>query len=213
MKIKCFILLIILFLLCGCSNIQDRSIDNVINNLKNDIKENNTYHTGYKYYVPHGMSVTKYTLYNDVIETSDYTYYLYVDLISYNNKKAFEYEENPDAYYSKKLAFNDKKGYLEINLNKNEQYLIEIMFNYAKIEVMVDYKDINTALSYAVSILRSIEYNDSIIANMLGDDILASTEEVYDIFAAVKKDSNYLKYEDAIKQEEENAIKDMDLIN
>lgn len=101
MKIKCFILLIILFLLCGCSNIQDRSIDNVINNLKNDIKENNTYHTGYKYYVPHGMSVTKYTLYNDVIETSDYTYYLYVDLISYNNKKTFEYEENPDAYYSK----------------------------------------------------------------------------------------------------------------
>ena len=88
------------------------------------------------------------------------------------------------------------------------------MYNYAKIEVIVDEKNINLAVSYAVSILRSIEYNDNIIANLLGDDVLSYQEEAYNIFNTESSESsNVLKAIEEDKYVEEESIKDTDLIN
>ena len=56
------------------------------------------------------------------------------------------------------------------------------MYNYAKIEVIVDKNDIKLSMISAISILRSIEYNDNIIANLLEDNVLNFAEEEMDIF-------------------------------
>lgn len=216
MKIKCIIMFFCMLLVCGCQDIKNKDIVSMTNKLASNIDKSNTYRTGYKYYLPTGMSIKEYSLYNDVIDAEEGIFYLYVDLISYSNKTENSYEKDEKAYYSSLINLNGKVGYLEINLQENNQYLIEIMFNYAKIEVMVDYDNINVALSHAVSILRSVEYNDSVVANLLGDDILNFQEEEYNIFNTTSSDSNYLKYveEDELKeQEQENVIKDTDLIN
>ena len=95
------------------------------------------------------------------------------------------YKASSNSFISKKITFGNKKGYLEINEQENSKYLIEIMYNYAKIEVMVDEYDINKAVTYAVSILSSITYNDSVISNLMGEDVLNFTEEEFNIFETV----------------------------
>lgn len=214
MKIKSIVILFCMLFLCGCQNVKNKDVESVIAKLETNFKKTNTYRTGYKYYLPTGMKVKEYTLYNDVLNSNAGTFYLYVDLISYLNKVELKYEKSDLAYYSTALNLNDKYGYVEINLKENDQYLIEIMFNYAKIEVMVDYDNINYALSQAVSILKSIEYNDYVIENLLGDNVLSYQEEVYNIFNTTSKDSIYLQ---AIAEDsadiEPDKFQDTDLIN
>jgi hypothetical protein len=214
MKIKVFIIIFCALFICGCQDVKQKEIGVITDKLATTIKKDNAYRTGYKYYIPNSLKVKEYTLYNEILEDDSFVYYLYIDLISYYNNVQNIYEINKDAFYSARINFDNKYGYLEINLQENNEYLIEIMFNYAKIEVMVDYDNINLALTSAVSVLRSIEYNDNVIANVVGDNILDSPEEVYNIFNASSGDSNYLKYmeEDEIL-EQESEIKDSDLIN
>ncbi len=214
MKIKYVLLIAVLFLITGCQNIRKDSIEDIVAVIGTPQKKYNAYNTGFKYYLPTGLAIDKENLYNVTLSSSKYNYYLYVDVISYNSKTPFEYEVNKDAYYSAALSSEGKAGYVEINLKENGQYLIEIMFNYAKIEVMVDYEDINLALDNAVSILRSITYNDVVIASLVSDDVLNFDDEIYDIFADVKNDSNYIEVstEDTSKTEEDE-YKDPDLIN
>ena len=214
MRIKQLLLIMILFLLCGCQTVHNTNIDDIVNHLATDINKVNVYRTGYSYYIPTGLIVKDYSLYNETLESDNLTFYFYVDIISYFNKTNFDYKKNESAFYSTSLKRDDKWGYLEINLKENNQYLIEIMFNYAKIEVMVDESDINKALSYAVAILRSVEYNDGIISNLLNENILSYQEEIYNIFNTTSADvSNYLKAVEQDQYEEEQVIKDSDLIN
>jgi hypothetical protein len=174
----------------------------------------NVYRTGYKYSLPRGLQVDKSSLYNETITSGHNTYYLYVDVVSYHNKKNYNYEFNPNSYYSKSFNFNDKSGFVEINLKDNNQYLIEIMYNYAKIEVMVDKKDINTSLLYAISILKNISYNDSVIEKLLGKDIFNYSEEDYNIFNTTSNDSNYLNVDNSYQGvDEQEEVYDSDLIN
>lgn len=214
MKRKTFILIVCLLCLSGCQNVHDLDLSKIVAKVGSEIKNYNTYHTGYKYYLPKGMSITKSNLYNDEIASGNYVYYLYADIISYYNKVKLDYKENKDAYFSARIEDGDKEGYIEINLKENNQYLIEIMFNYAKIEVMVDYDDLAVALNYAVSILRSISYNDVVIASLVTEDILSFQDEVYNIFDNTSSDSNYLKWiEEDVYVDPNETIKDTDLIN
>lgn len=218
MKIKYIILLILSLFICGCTTTKEDSIDNITSRLSSKISEANTYHTGYKYLLPNSMKVTNYMLYNDIIEDNKYTYYLFADVISYFNKNKLEYVKNENAYYSDVFDNGKKFGYIEINLNDNNQYLIEIMYNYAKIEVMVDDDDfINDALTNATTILRSVQYNDDVISNLLGEDVLTFQEEEYDVFNKVTGESNYLKrIEDEYTDEDTGntgKVKDTDLLN
>jgi hypothetical protein len=214
MKIKHFILIVFMLLICACQKVNDESLEQIVGKVSSHINSSNVYRTGYSYYLPTGLNVKEYSLYNELLESSDYTFYLYVDLISYYNQTKNTYEKNDKAYYSATINHDDKYGYIEINLKENNQYLIEIMYNYAKIEVIVDEKNINLAVSCAVSILRSIEYNDNIIANLLGDDVLSYQEEAYNIFnTESSENSNVLKAIEEDKYVEEESIKDTDLIN
>jgi len=212
MKLK-YLYILLIILLCGCTKIEDVKIEDIVKKLETSIDKANTYHTGYKYYIPSTMNLKEYMLYNDVIETSSHTYYMYVDVISYFEKKENTYEVCESCFYSQILSFDKKTGYIEINLTQNEQYLIEIMYNYAKIEVIVDYEAINLAITNAVSILRSIEYTDKVIESIILDNSINYQEEIYNIFDT-SGNSNYLETNpEKENTEEKEEIKDSDLIN
>lgn len=209
---KVFLLLISMFCLVGCTKINTENYDEIFNNaISLEIDNTNIKRSGYNYYLPDGIKIMDSKEYNEILKQGNYQYYLYVDLVSYYNKEDFSYEKN-DSYYSQIYGKSDKKGYLEINYEQNDKYLIEIMYNYAKIEVIVDKKDINKAITYAISILSSITYNDSVIANLLGDDVLNFSEEEFNIFKTVGKDSNILKYNEQQTTTEEETP-DTDLVN
>ena len=209
---KIIILLITLVLLTGCTKVNDFSYNDMLQLFASKTIRVNTYRTGYKYYLPQGMQITNSKLYNEVIEDAYYKYYLYVDVVSYFNKVSKNYEINNDAVFSNTLSYDGKNGYLEINLMENNKYLVEIMYNYAKIEVIVDSEDSKGAVLSAINILKSIEYNDSIIENLLGDDVLNFYEEEFDIFNVKGKDNNLI-YNNDSNQTVEDKIPDADLIN
>lgn len=181
---KIFITLILVFLTTGCTivRIDTKSIDNTINVILS--KDNNLYNTvgkGYKYYKPRGVTYIDTNEYNEKLYSDGNYYYLYVDINSYYYKKEFVYEENKNAYYSRFIDINNKVGYLEINKYKNK-YLIEFMYNYAKIEALVDEEDINQVVLNSSYILSTIKFNSKIIKIMLNDNYFINKEERYDIF-------------------------------
>ncbi len=87
------------------------------------------------------------------------------------------------------------------------------MYNYAKIEVIVDKSNLNEAMLSIINILKSVEYNDSIIANLMGDDVLNFSEEEFNIFNTKGSESNYLTVDKDASKEEDTKIPDPDLIN
>ncbi len=191
---KIFLLCAIMFLLTGCSSVNNSSIDEIISNASDSrVKTLNTNRKGYRYYKPRGLTLKSSDNYNEVLTDGRYVYYLYVDIVSYFNKVNFSYKENPNAYYSKSLNFDGKLGYVEINNYKNNQYLIEIMYNYAKIEVIGYEQDIKNMMAYLMSIITSITYNDDIINNYLSSNEEKMDEEKFDIFEIVGSD-NYLEF-------------------
>jgi len=215
MKIKKIFLILIMFIfLTGCSNLDEFQYDEMIAKFSMKSKPANTYKKGYKFYVPKGLHIGDAGDNYVILTSSDINYYLYVDLVSYNDDKKLHYEKKDNSIYSKKIKTDEKEGYIEVNLWENNQYLIEIMYNYAKIEVMVDRSLGNKALANSISILNSIKYNDTIIENILKDDNLTYTEEIFDMFEETKDNSNYLDYEETDENlEEQEKIKDTDFIN
>ena len=209
---KKILIIICLLFITGCSDIRKQSYDDIINNIATKANKDNVYRTGYSYYLPRGMQVADSTLYNEAITDARYKYYLYVDIVSYYKKVTKDYSVNDNALVSKKLDYDGKFGYVEVNLLKNDKYLVEIMYNYAKIEVIVDKSKCKEAMLSIINILKSVEYNDSIIANLMGDDILNFNEEEFNIFNTKGSESNYLTVDNDYKEEEEKIF-DPDLIN
>ena len=209
---KVLLFLILLIILTGCTNLNKVSTDKIIDEITNSkIKSNNQYRTGYNYYMPSNLSVIKSLKMNEIIGNDKVKYYLFVDLISNYYNKNLDYTVNNEAYYAREFSYQDLKGYLEINV-KNDKYLIEIIYNYAKIEVIVDKEDINLAVANSLIILSSIEYQKSIIENMIGEDVLSYSEEAFTIFDSKAKDSNFLEYVQEFDTYDLD-IPDYDLIN
>lgn len=207
---KVLILISLIFLITGCSNIKDLTYDEIVQNFGTVSSRTNTYRTGYKYYLPRGMQVNDSTLFNEVLEDGKYTYYLYVDAVSYLNQVSYDYQVDNSILFSTAIKKGDYFGFVEVKLVENNKYLVEIMYNYAKIEVVAYERDIKKVVAYAMSILTSITYNNSVIENYLGDDIFESSEEKYDIFEIVGSD-NYLQFTEDI--EETDEIRDPDYVN
>ena len=210
---KKILIIICLLFITGCSDIRKQSYDDIINNIATRANKDNVYRTGYSYYLPRGMQVADSTLYNEAITDARYKYYLYVDIVSYYKKVTKDYSVNDNALVSKKLDYDGKFGYVEVNLLKNDKYLVEIMYNYAKLEVIVDMCNLNEAMLSIINILKSVEYNDSIIANLMGDDVLNFSEEEFNIFNTKGSESNYLTVDKDASKEEDTKIPDPDLIN
>ena len=211
---KVFLIIVVLLCLSGCVNIKELKYDDIINMFSNKEKTANVYNKGYQYYLPKGLSRIQSGSNYSIIGSENITYYLYSDLVSYINKNEITYEINNSLVYSKKIINGKKTGYVEIKLWENNQYLIEIMYNYAKIEVMVEEKLIKEALINSINILNSMKYNDDVINSLLNDDKLNYTEESFELFENDKNNSNILDYVDSDDDsEQQDEIKDTDFIN
>ena len=159
------------------------------------------------------MQVNDSTLFNEVLEDGKYTYYLYVDAVSYLNQVNYDYQVDNSILFSTAIKNGDYFGFVEIKLVENNKYLVEIMYNYAKIEVIVDEDDINKVMLSAISILKSIVYNNSVIANLLEDNVLNFAEEEFDMFNNSSEDDNFIDIGSEDYQPIEEEIPDADLLN
>ena len=203
---KLFLILFLVLFLTGCTavRIDTKSIDNIVSVILS--KENTLYNTigkGYKYYVPRGVVYIDSNEYNEKLYCNGDYYYLYLDIISYYYKKDFTYTENKELYYSKSININNKKGYLEITKMDDKYYLVEFMYNYAKIEALVTEEKINEVVLNATYILSTIKYNDNVIKIVLDEDYFTNKEEKYNIFKSTNNSTSFeLEYTE-IEEEEE----------
>ena len=196
---KKVILLLIILLQVGCTvvRIDTKSIDNITNVvLSKNNKLYNRIGRGYKYYVPRGVTYIDSSGSNDKLYSNGVYYYLYLDEVNYYYKKTAKYKEKNNVYYSKKIDNNGKYGYLEIT-QKNKMYLVEFVYNYAKIEALVPQNQINETVLNSSYILSTIKYNKNIIKLSLQDNFLKETEETYQEFIKKNQDEgSFLKYEE-----------------
>lgn len=200
MKIKKIILICaIACLLTGCTvvRIDTQSIDSIVGVVLS--KNNSLYNQmgkGYKYYIPRGVNYIDGNENNDKLYSNGIYYYLYLDEVGYYYKSSIDFKEDNMKYYSKKLNHNGKQGYLEIT-EKKEGYLVEFVYNYAKIEAFTREEDkINDIVLNSSYILSTIKYNDKIVKLALEDDFLTNKEEKYNIFTPKKETDSSLKLEE-----------------
>lgn len=213
MKKKIISIFIIILLTTGCTTIESNSYDEILTNTTNNlVNTTNINRVGYKYYLPKGMRLLSYEGSNEIISHDENIYYLYVDYVSYYNKIPSSYTESKTAVYSKNILKDKKFGYIEIKNTENDKYFIEIMYNYAKIEVIVNSDDIASAITNSLIILTSVNYNDDIIDNLLEEDVLNYSEETFNIFETNSNDSNFLKVVEEYDNYNEDKVPDYDLI-
>ena len=202
MKKKILFLSLLCFVVTGCSNLSNKSIDELLPILlKSNTKHCNVIFDGYKYYIPKGIKFVTKDDYNAVLlDENNRSYYFYSDVIRYYNKEKLDYKINKNAYYSKKLNYNGKDGYLEITkLDKEDSYFIEFMYNYGKIEAIVKEDEIKEVLPYMSSILTSISYNRIVLDTLIGKKILSYKEETYNVMKPKGNNAtkeSYLDYEE-----------------
>lgn len=211
MKKYLFIMIVIVTLFTtGCVKINDASIDTLVDETINSkYKLYNHVNSGYKYYLPRALKSTITDEFNEIIKSKYYDFYLYVDLVAYHNKKTSLYVEDEKLFYSKLIDKDDKSGIINIKDNGND-YLIKIIYNYAKIEVKCKQKDLNEVVTESLVILSSITYIDDVIASNLNKNEFASAEEQVNIFDNTVVESNYLdEVDDTYKGNEDDYDPDV----
>ena len=209
---KIILLISIILFTTACTNINKidykENIDNVIKyNKKNKIY--NHYGNGYKYYLPKYMSIKNVSNYNEKINSNDNTYYLYVDIVSFFNKADNIIRNKCDETFE----FGNNDGFLCIN-NVNNKYLVEIVYNYAKIEVIVDDSYLKEAINNSITILSTIKYDDELIENLIVENKINSNEETLSIFDDKKKKQDFIDViEEYDNYDAKEDIPDFDVIN
>ncbi len=202
MKKKIILLIISILALTGCTNLTNMSIDELVDvMLEKNTKLSNNVFDGYKYYIPRGLKLLEKDEYNASLKDEyNNTYYFYIDVVSYYNKEEINYKINKKAYFSKELDYNKKKGYIEITKIKDtDRYFVEYMYNYGKIEAFVKEKEIKYAIINMSSILKSLEFNRTVLESLIGNNVLNYKENTYDVMkpkgSTATKDT-YLEYEE-----------------
>lgn len=208
MKKIIVLLSIMMFLVTGC-NISVLDYSNIGKNMKKllSVNENlyNVYFDGYKYYVPKGMKFLNKEEYNALLsDRFGNNYYLYVDAVSYYHKASNTYKEKEGTHYSKKLDYNKKSGYIQID-EEDGKYLVQFVFNYAKMEAYVPKRDLVTVVNNMCYILRSIKFNDDVLESLIGDNVLNYKEESFSLF---KTDSSKEDFLDVVSKYEDEAYKE-----
>ena len=203
---KVVIIFLLMILLSGCSvvRIDTTNIDTIVNVvLSKNNKLYNQIGQGYKYYLPGGVSYIGSDELNDILYCNGNYYYLYIDAINYYYQTKNDYKKDENLYYSRKFdtseGFNHT-GYLEIK-ELDELYYIAFVYNYARIEAIVEEKDINDTVLNASYILSTIKYNYNIVELMLNEDYFINKTGKYD-------DYNTLEDSGKFELEKENAMEE-----
>lgn len=214
MKRRIVLLSIMLLLVSGCS-IQTLSTtsfeDNIDMILSEDTTLANVNFDGYEYYVPNGMRFVNKEDYNALLQDRySNRYYLYVDAIGYYHKTKNTYKVDKDAYYSAKLNYNKKTGYIEIN-EEDDYYFVEMVFNYSKMEAYIPKKYLVPVINNMCYILQSVNFHDNVLESLIGENVLNYKEENFNIFES-KTDSNdsVLEFSDYVDADINNSNNKID---
>lgn len=207
MKRLVVLLSVFVVLMTGCSvsKVGNNNIDsNVKSMLSKDVKIYNVFYEGYKYYLPKGVSFIDKDDYNAILKDQyNNKYYLYVDVISYYHKENNSYKNSNSSYFSKKLNYNNKTGYLQID-EIDSKYFVQFVYNYAKIEAYVSKSELSDVVTNMCSILRTVKYNRKILESLIGENALDYKEEDYTLFKADSSKENFL---DVVEREETDRYK------
>ena len=195
MKRLIVLLSISIFCFTGCS-VYKLDNTNIGKNIKillsHKTKMHNVNYDGYRYYLPKGVSFVSKDEYNAVFKDSNSNiYYMFVDALSYYNKIENTYKVKKNTYYSQRLDYNKKDGYLQID-EVDSKYFIQYVFHYAKMEAYVDKEDLISSLQYISSVLRSVKYNNKVLRSIIGEKVLDYKEENYTLFKADSSKENFL---------------------
>lgn len=204
MKRKLLLLLSIL-MISGCTNINNLSYSELINqSLDSDLVLLNKVSTGYKYYLPRGVTLKEDNDFNQKLAVMDTYLYMYVDIVSYYYKNELNYRESEDfSYFYQNILKDGKTGYVGIR-QEDDKYFVKIVYNYAKIEAYVRENQISSTISYAMILLNSIRYNDTLIDRLINDTSVNSSEITYEIDKPSGSESKFSQYLSEYVQEEDN---------
>lgn len=203
----------VVLLMTGCSAVTLSNVDigsNIKTLLTEKAKLYNVHFDGYKYYVPHGMRFLSKEDYNAVfVDRMGNKYYLYVDAICYYHKGKNTYKENKKSHFSRKLDYNKKTGYIQIDKQDDGNFLVNYMFNYAKMECLVSERDLVSAVNNMSLILRSVEFNDKVLESLIGNNILSYQEETFNLFDTNTSKEDFLDvYSEYDSEKETDRFKD-----
>lgn len=194
---KKIILIALSFFLFGCtSNINQMTfreiIDESIQEEKSFVNINNK---GYKYHLPSEFTVVEDNDYIQKLSSKNRTYYMNIDIVSYYYKNRLETKHSLDDYEYYTFDNGDKQGYLKITKN-NKNFVVELCYNYAIIEVEVEESELRYAVSRGILILDSIKYNDLVIEKYIVENSIENSETVYNIPKPEDKENskNVLEY-------------------
>lgn len=205
---KILVILSLAFLVSGCSmvTIEDQSFDEILHSvIQEDFQLENVSLEGYSYYLPKGVLLKRSSSLNSELYYNYRKMYLYVDVYSYYHKVDFTYEVNPDSYYSQAIDLYGKKGYLEIT-QISTNYFVEFMYNYAKIEAYVDEEDLKKTVTQMAYILNSVDFKDTILDTLIGENELDYNEENFNIFKPTREEGDFLDYEEQYDNGEDQII-------
>ena len=207
MKRLIVLLSLVTILVTGCSinKLDNKDIGKNIETLMSEKnKLYNVYYEGYKYYLPKGIGFLDKDDYNAILkDRKNNKYYLYIDVISYYHKVENDYEVNDDSYYSKRLDYNGKNGYIQID-EVDGKYFIQIVYNYAKMEAYVSEEELVDVVTNMCLVLRTVKYNDVVLESLIGENKINYKEEEYTLF---KADSSKESFLDVVKKEETDKYK------
>ena len=190
-------LLISLCFISGCTlvKVSDKRVKDVFETiLYVDNNLSNTHMEGYSLYLPKGVKIVDKSDYNLVVKDSSNYYYLYIDTIAYYYKVANSFAPKNNHFYSSRIDYNGKIGYIDI-VDNNDYYFIVIMYNYTKIEAYVKKEEFSNSLMNMCSMLSSVKYNDHVIEGQVGNEKMTTQEERFNIFDSNIENDNFLKYE------------------
>lgn len=207
MKRLIVLLSVVTLFVTGCSvtKLDNNDIGmNMKTLLSKKVKLYNVYYEGYKYYLPKGIGFIDKEEYNAILRDSyGNKYYMFVDAISYYHKVENDYEVNDDSHYSKKIDYNKKTGYIQID-EVDSKYFIQFVYNYVKFEAFVDKEQLSQVITNMCSIIRTVKFNDAVLESLIGDNVLNYKEEDYTLF---KADSSKESFLDVVEREETDLYK------
>ena len=208
MKKFTIILILMVVLLSGCSvvRINTKDIDSILNAVLT--KSNNLYNQvgqGYKYYVPAGVTFIDNDEHNNILYCDGNYYYLYIDIVDYYYKTKINYKEKDNVYYSRKFDKKDGfkySGYLEITEESNNMYHIDFVYNYSKVEALVDKYKLNESVLNISYILSTIKYNHTVIQMMQDENYFKNKTGKYNNYKTNGSSNKFkLKNQDKVKKD------------
>lgn len=191
-----------LLLVTGCTvvRIDTSNVDTIVNVV---LSKNNTLYNqvgkGYKYYIPRGVNYIDTVDFNEKLYSNGNYYYIYIDAVSYYNKTDPIYKYDPSLYYSREFVINDKTGYLQIKKTNTDKYLINFVYNYARIQALVNKESINEVILNSSYMLSTVKFNNEVIKLMLDEEYFTNKEETYTVFEKKNEGSNFLEYTDELQ--------------